>query len=285
MRKATVLAALREQRTLTLGLLDRLEPEDWERPCLPGWQVRDVVAHLLAVDEATLTGRLVRPLLGTDDRRAFERWNDQAIVRWRGADPQMLVAGLARWGERLQRFVAAAPAAVGRLPVRGPFGRQPLLFLAYRRVTDEWVHNEDIVAALGTVEGPLRTEVRPVVAETIADQVLSTLPDLVLPRVDRRVGTVRLVVDLVLPGGDPAQAPLPPRVWGVDFARRHYGPRVTGDADATIRLSAPLLGLLAEDRLRWQELSEPWMTIEGDKDLAEQLLEAVPPEPGVEVQF
>jgi uncharacterized protein (TIGR03083 family) len=279
-RKATAVAALREQRQATLQRLAALDVADWDLPCLPGWQVRDVVAHLLAVDEATMTGRLVRPLLGATDRRAFERWNDEALLRWRGADPEMLLAGLARWGERVQRFVRTTPAVAGRLPIRGPFGSQPLLFLAYRRVLDEWVHNEDIAAVTTSVQGPVRTEHTAAVAESLADAVLGTLPMLSLPRVQRPVGAVRLVIDLVLPGGSPAQVPLAPRVWGVDFARHHYGPRVTTDPDATVRLSAAALALIAEDRVRWQDLAEPWITIEGDKALAEQLLDAVPPEPG-----
>lgn len=281
MQKSLALTALREQRDATLRRLRALDPEDWERPCLPGWQVRDVVAHLIATDEASVTGRLYLPLLRSEGRRAFERWNDTAIVRWNRLAPEELVAGLERWGQRLARMTATIPAAVARVPLSGPFGRQPLLFLLERRIADEWVHEEDIAAATEERGGrEILTVPRPSVSAVLADEVLVGLPQLVLPRMERATGVVRLVVDLSLPTAVPPQPPQAPRVWGIDFARRQFGARVVAEPDVTVRLPAAALALVAEDRVRWNDLAEPFLTVDGDKELAEALLDALPPPPG-----
>lgn len=280
-RKSLALTALREQRDATLRRLRALEPEAWERPCLPGWQVRDVVAHLISTDEASVTGRLFVPLLRSEGRRAFERWNESAILRWNRLPPDELIAGLERWGQRLARMAATVPSVAARVPLSGPFGRQPLLFLLERRIVDEWVHEEDVAAA--TVEHGGReilTVPRPAVSAVLADEVLACLPHLVLPRIERVTGVVRLVVDLTLPSAVPPQPPQAPRVWGIDFARRQFGPRVTGEPDVTVRIPAAALALVAEDRVRWTDLAEPFLAVDGDKELAAALLDALPPPPG-----
>ncbi|GAB2868920.1 maleylpyruvate isomerase family mycothiol-dependent enzyme [Nocardioides pacificus] len=80
--------------------LDELGPEQWRTPSLcPGWDVHDVVAHL--VDTAR-TGRLafVRSMVAA--RMDFDRANEAGVCRERRADPSDTldalrnVAGLTR---------------------------------------------------------------------------------------------------------------------------------------------------------------------------------------------
>lgn len=270
MRKASAVAALRAQRTATLGTLSALPDDRWDAPCLPRWRVRDVVAHLVSLDEAAVTGRLLSPLRRATDRGEWEHWNDIGVARWRDRPPPELRAALARWGARLAGVVNRLPAAAGRVPFRSWLGRHPLLLLVYRRVLDEWVHQQDLerIVRPGMVVG--LDDVPPGVPDVIALAVLQPMPQLALPRVTRTAGVARLVVDT---GGDHR------RTWAVDFARRQYGARVTTPADAVIRLDAMTLALIAEGRDPWRALPAERLLVEGDDAVAADLLDALPPPP------
>lgn len=261
MRKGPATAALRAQRSATLRRLSHLPDAAWDEPCLPGWRVRDVVAHLVAVDEAALTGRIL-PAMRAGDRSAFERWNDGSIGRWADRSPQELREALERWGGRLHTLVRRTPAAAAQIPFRSWFGRLPLLFLAYRRVLDEWVHECDIAWATcpEAARGPVPPEQE--VADVLAAAALHPLPHLVLPKAERASGVVRLVVET----GDDAR-----RTWGVDFARRQYGSRVAARPDAVLRIGAPTLALLTEGRWSVTDLGGR-VTLEGDEEMAGDLL-------------
>lgn len=272
MRKGRGLDALRAQRVRTMALLSKLEPADWDRPCLPGWAVRDVVAHLVATDQASVTGRVLRPLLMNDDRSVVERWNDEAVLRWRDRSPEELMAGLQRWGRRVERVAVMTPGALAQVPVGGPYGRHALVFLLYLRVLDEWVHEQDIAWALGAERDQVPGPPMLTIGEVLAQQVLAVLPRRGLLGVERSVGVVRLVVDPAPPGGAMSALPV---VWGVDFARRQFGPRVTARADAEVRVGAAALALVQESRLAWRNLSKEWLAIDGDEDLAAEVLDAV----------
>jgi uncharacterized protein (TIGR03083 family) len=287
MRKTPVLAAMTAQRAATISRLAVLGGAEWERTCLPPWTVHDVVAHLVSIDEAAVSGRLLPVLLRAPDRPAIERWNDVAVLAYRDRTPGELIAALARWGRRLQRLTRLVPTVLGQARVSGPFGRQPLMYLLYRRVLDEWVHEHDIAAATatGAPGGDADAEVLPalprqVVGEALSSAVLASLPQLVLPAVDRSVGVLRLTVDRApfRADGTPADGGVAVhRMWGVDFARRQYGPRVLTRPDVEVRTSAPVLALLAEGRSDWRRLPGTLLTVEGDTDLAAAFLDAVAP--------
>lgn len=264
MRKAPATAALRAQRAATLRRLSQLPEAMWDRPCVPGWRVRDVVAHLVAVDEAAVTGRIF-PALRADDRCAFERWNDASIARWADQSPQQLREALERWGDRWSTIVGRMPSAAGQVPFRAWFGRQPLLFLVYRRVLDEWVHECDIAWATGPEATGRPAPPEPGVADVLAAAALYPLPHLALPKVARTNGVVHLVVET---------GPDSRRTWGVDFARRQYGSRVTARPDAVVRIGAPTLALLTEGRWSVPDLRGR-VTMEGDEEMAGDLLDVL----------
>lgn len=268
MRKTPVLAALRSQRAATLLRLGELAEDDWESPCLPGWRVRDVAAHLVAIDEASVTGRVVPAVRGARDRREFERWNDVGLAPWSERSPAELLDALERWGERLARLTGRLPAAALRLPISGWYGRQPLLFLLYRRVLDEWVHECDVAWVGGGRSEPAAAG--PEVPDILAAGVLSVLPHLALPRTPRTSGVARLVIHV----GDERW-----RTWGVDFARRQYGTRVTARPDVVVRTDACTLALIMEDRWSWDRLPPDCLTVDGDERVAADLLAALAPAP------
>lgn len=274
MRKGRAIEALRVQRERTLVRLASLETADWDRDCLPGWQVRDVVAHLVASDQGTVTGTIYRAMRAPD-RAVIERWNDQAVLAWRDRSPEELLAALERWGRRLVRLATLLPAPLGRIPVGGAYGMQPALFALYRRVQDEWVHEQDIAWAVGGPDdaGPVTVPPPLAVGEALATAALAAIRGRVLPDVPRSVGVLRLVVDPAPPGGTVSARPV---LWGIDFARRQFGERVTAKPDAEIVLGAAALSLLLLDRVRWTDLDANSLRLDGDEELAAALLNALP---------
>ena len=55
--KGEIVRAVMAERRASLGLLRSLSPEQFDTPtALSGWRVREVVAHLITVDKATVIG-------------------------------------------------------------------------------------------------------------------------------------------------------------------------------------------------------------------------------------
>ena len=279
MHKDTLIAAVYAQREATLRRVATLPDTAWDLPCPippapPGVvrlepsvrRVRDLVAHLITVDEMVLRGGAVRSWMNLRRLGSSGTWDPRRIQPLSDTTVTELVTLLARRGERFARMAAAAPAAVGHLPLRGPFGREPLLHVVARRVVHEWLHERDRAAAQGMVA----RDPEPVVAEVIADAVLCGLPTLALPQLRLDRGVVRLRIDLGPRGsGEAAQ-----QIWSVDFARRQYGPRVTATPDSTVTVSAATLGLLAAHRVT---LTDPdlGIRVEGARELGDALLAAI----------
>lgn len=255
----------------------RLPDAAWELPCPvphpppgvvrleePRRTVRDVVAHLLLIDEMVLRGGALRAWSGIRRLEHPGAWDLRRIEPLATLDVADLVALLARRGERFGRLIGAAPTALRRVPVPGPFGRLPLSALVGRRVLHEWLHEHDIAAA---TQGPVPF-MSTAVSCVVADAALQLLPVVGLPGMDVKQGVVRVVVTCGAVQGAPVR-----RIWGVDFARRQYGPRVVRPADAIIRVDAATLALLTNGRgNRVAGASCP--DVEGDGDLGLHLLEA-----------
>lgn len=267
MRKTEAVAALRAQRRATLEQLAALDDRAWAAPCLGSWRVHDVVAHLVSIDNAALTGRLLPLLRNAQGRADVERWNDEAVGRVASTDPAALLAELERLGGRLAGLADRIPALAWQTPVRTVFGRLPLAFLPARRVFDEWVHGVDIARA---TERAAPNEVP--CPGVLASAVLDALPALSLPRLGAAAGVVRLVVGTATEPDETEHAPR--RTWSIDLARRQYGPRVTAPPDATVRLHAAALALLVEGR---PVDGYGTVEIEGDGDLAGAVLAGLPP--------
>lgn len=114
----------RETRRRLAALAGDLDREEWDRPvpACPGWTVHDVYAHLVAVAEDVVAGRLTRP--PTDEETAAQ------VARFRGHGGEEL---LARWEheappleEAIDSFTvwpAVLDAASHEQDIRGAVGR------------------------------------------------------------------------------------------------------------------------------------------------------------------
>ena len=282
MRKARALEALADQRAASVALFDGLAEPLWSRRSRstiqgvgtppPERSVCQVAAHLVAADArltarallAAAAGRLRGP--GPSPARVVP--GDEAALTARG--PAELSALLAAHGARVRRLLRRLPGPVVGLP--GPVvtaRRRGAGGVIASRVLHEWVHADDVAAA---VAAPSTTPTA-AVADALAAGVLESLPPSVLPHARRTVGVMRLVVDRE-PAVEAATAPEGRVTFGVDFARRQYGSRVTATPQAVVRTSAPALARVAYTRVAWRSAAAG-CTVEGDADLAAELLDLV----------
>ena len=75
--KAEILRSVRAERGRTSAFLRALEPAQWETEALPGWRIREVVAHLISLDVSAVNGTIIPVALGSMDK--LERWNDRQV--------------------------------------------------------------------------------------------------------------------------------------------------------------------------------------------------------------
>jgi len=156
-----VIDGARDERADLLDLLRSLAPEQWQHPTLcSGWDVRDVVAHVLGYDD--LSGRqLLQRFAG--GRWDTDRINAAVLADFDGASPQQLL-------DRLASHLRPRGLTAG---MGGRIG-----------LTDALVHHQDIRRPLGLPR------------QVPLDRVLVALPTaLFAPVVQgiRRVWDVRLV--------------------------------------------------------------------------------------------
>lgn len=273
MRTALLATAIRTQRAETVAILDRVAAAGDAATDA----ARQLAAHLLAGDAALARGRVGTLLRIPPEPGPLIGVNPVATARWQDEDLRRLRRLLERSGERLARRVRLA-ASLGRVPLRGAAGRWSLRGLVAWRVLDEWVRAGDLVRGVGAGDADDAPPVDAVRGRVLADVVLGTFPRRVLPRLPRAAGAVRLVVELATPVAEEVGLALGPRrTWGIDYARRQYGPRVTAAPDAVVRVTAPALVLVAAGRVAWRRLPEEALRIDGDAAAAADVLDAVAP--------
>ncbi len=252
--KREVVRAVARERARTLALLRPLRPERFDTPtALPGWRVREVVAHLISIDRAAVTGTIVAQVFASMEK--LERWNDRQVGRWSGRTTMELLLALDRWGRRFVVFARALPAPLFRLRMPSMLGGAPGGMLIWIRAYDEWVHRQDIRRALGM-------EDEEVDVEAVAEFLLEAIATSTVPQVKGAAGRVAIALDGVA---------VP--VWGYDLASGAAGPEVEAGAEARIH-AGPGFIMAAAGRDQFDELQERGLLkIEGDEALARRLLE------------
>jgi len=251
--KAEVVRAIGAERDRTLALLRSMERAQWDLDTdLPGWRVREVVAHLLTTDRAGVNGTLVLQVMRSTDK--LERWNDRQVVKWADRSPTDLLLGLERWGRRFRRVARMVPGALYRMPMRTMYGRGRAGLLLWARPFDEWVHRQDIRRALALPHE--EADLAP-----IAGFVLATIPSATLPDVDGK-GTVAVELEGV-----------PLRPWVFDLESRTVVDGAGGEPDARIVVDGAQFVMTVGGRGSFAELeADGALRVEGDRAPADALL-------------
>jgi uncharacterized protein (TIGR03083 family) len=171
-----IVGVLAAQWTALGDLLAGLDDAEWDaETCLPGWRVRDVVAHLVGT-EAQLAGE-VTPEATVDVRVLPYVHNDLAAANelWvQALRPEPPAAMLARFRDVTQRRVKALEAMTEDefgAPSWTPVGPGTYRRLMDFRLFDCWCHDQDIRDAVGRPghdTGPA--------AERAVDQMVGALP-------------------------------------------------------------------------------------------------------------
>jgi uncharacterized protein (TIGR03083 family) len=249
--KGEIVRATQAERRRTLALARRLEPAQFDVLATPGWRVREVLAHLITTDRATVFGSNVAPVFTSSER--IERWNDRQVPKWADRSIPELLLGLDRWGRRLVQVFRAIPAPLYRLRAPTFLGKAPLGLLISTRIYDEWVHRQDIRRALGLLD-------EEVDVSATAEVLLTAVGVNTVPQLRGRTGTVAISLK---------DAPMP--TWRYDLASGGSGPEPSGQyaPDARISAPAPAFIMAAAGRDAFRDLlGSGTLAIEGDEPLA-----------------
>ncbi len=149
------MAALVAQQADLAGLLGGLTADDWCRPTrCPGWDVADVVLHLIQTDAMA-----VDSVHGNFGPVTADPFNDsglpatidagaaQMVEEGRGQAPDEL---LRRWSAGASRLAGALDGmdlSTRLVWVAGPLSARTL---ATTRLAETWIHSGDVASAVGT---------------------------------------------------------------------------------------------------------------------------------------
>ncbi len=190
-------------------LLVELGPDDWGRLAAAGWTVRELVAHLYAVDGlvlAAVSGDADAP----PDTDAVSRTHSvlAEAATWSPREVRR------RWYDRAERLCAAAAPATADTVTAGGWTTTVADHLT-ARAFETWIHTRDIAAVAGiAVPEPAGAELH-----AMADLALRLLAAPWADTVAGRPAEVALTVTLTGAGGS---------TWSLagDVAREEAGPAV-----------------------------------------------------------
>jgi uncharacterized protein (TIGR03084 family) len=155
LRVEDILIALTSQHAQLAELVDACGNDDWQRPTrCEGWDVASVLAHLALTDEGAtasargefdhhddgLLGSRERQTVSVDDAAAAQ----VEAVRAAGGEEIRR-----RWHEASERMRAVFEAGDPHTRVTWVAGKLSLQTLATTRLSECWIHTDDIADALG----------------------------------------------------------------------------------------------------------------------------------------
>jgi hypothetical protein len=120
---------LADEREALLAVVSGVDQPALARPTRnPDWEVRDVLAHVLASDADLI---LLLEAAGRPGSRTIAmpglEGHQREMARWAGATPQAFGRELRELGDRWRELLAALPDAALSIPVSGNWWRQDAL--------------------------------------------------------------------------------------------------------------------------------------------------------------
>lgn len=243
-----------------LELAGSLGPDDWSRPTdLPGWRARDVLAHLVHLESATVGIAHESVDIGEAPhvRNDMGRFCEEGVVARRDVPPAVLV-------DQLREVTDGRRAALRAAPPTDPSASAPGVFGAIgwdaetffgNRPLDVWTHDQDVRRAVGRPGG-----LDGVPAAYVAARLLRSLPFVVGKRIAPPAGTSVLLTVGALP-------PVAVHVGEDGRART----ATVEEVSPTATLSTDLEAFTLAAGGRGEPDPERW-TLDGDTDLARRVL-------------
>jgi uncharacterized protein (TIGR03083 family) len=236
----------------------QLTDSDWQAPTdCPGWRARDVLAHLVDIEE----------WLTTDDPGEtrdgpMSEWTQVGVDQRQGASPPTLLTALATAVERRAAQLAAEPpddpqGSPPRVPAGLPWSWETLL---RNRAIDMWVHSQDIRRAVGRPGGYDLAGAYVTIASFSRG-----LPYVLGKKVAPPSGTV-VVWDI--DGTHPTKHPVAMTESGRAVALQD----LPDDVDVRLGMDTETFVILAAGR---RDPDEVTVRIDGDRELAARVLRAM----------
>ena len=257
--KREAIDAVRAQRARTIALLEDLTESQWGTEIVPGWRTREVAAHFITTDAASVTGKYVLWGVRRKPIPDIEAWNERQVSKWADRPIPELLEGLDKWGRRFARAISVPPRAIASLSFPNGFGRVSILWLAMLRLYDEWVHIEDVRRALSLPDDG-GVDTLPMAAKFL----LAGIPIQTLPEIpDGAAGTLAIgFVDVDTPS------------LSIDLGTRRFG--IGLPADAQVKGPAASLIMVAAGRDPWRDVEAAGhLRITGDRKAAEAFLDVL----------
>lgn len=141
----------------TISIGKSLTEEEWLRPSpCPGWRLKDLISHLIGIEELLLDpNQVITEAIGDRPwiKNEFGQFNEIAVdLRRNRTGAEILVEF-----ERIVEVRNAAWKVEPRTPDTevffAPIGQVQLGLLLWRRVFDAWAHNQDLQIPLELVGG------------------------------------------------------------------------------------------------------------------------------------
>jgi uncharacterized protein (TIGR03083 family) len=265
-----VIDALESTWSSLRSVCDDLTPEEWLLPTeCPGWTVRDQVAHIAALEHKLLG--LPEPTLELPTdlphvRNDFGRVTERGILARRDLPVAELLAEFDNVTDERLTYLRSAPLDPEAL-VPGVMSRElPLVRMLATRVFDCWTHEQDVRRAVGrpgNLDGPA--------AAVSRDWIVQSLPYVVAKRAAAVPGTTvsfdvdgPLTVNATVAVGDDGRGMLR------DAAA---APPALAAPTAHLSTDWETLARLAAGRV---EPLHATVAVDGDRELAERILAAMP---------
>ncbi len=137
----------------TIAIGETLTEDEWRKPSpCPGWRLKDLISHLIGIEELLLDPPEVLTSSTAEKpwvKNEFGRFNEIAVDSRRdrlGAEILTEFSGVVEARNATWRLEHKTPDTEVSF---GPVGLLPLGSLLWRRVFDVWAHNQDLRMPLG----------------------------------------------------------------------------------------------------------------------------------------
>jgi uncharacterized protein (TIGR03083 family) len=257
--QSRVVELLGQEWAVIGDLLAGLSDQDWSRQALPGWDVHDVLAHIIGT-ERMLSGTELPPAPGDDPgphvRNDIGRANEAWVVELRDRPHAALLDDFHAVTAARLASLRAMPPQEFNAPSWTPAGQATYARFMRIRIFDCWMHEQDIRAATGqpgNEDGPA--------AAAALDEVVLAL-GYIIGKKGRAPDGSSVLIRL----SGPVERDLPVVVDG----RARVVPALNGEPTASLGLSSSLFLRLAGGR-EDPEAALGAIRLGGDLDLARQL--------------